>query len=56
MWLNRGKCFGGRNQKKRDGWMSVLFIYIVIRLFYVLITAATGAAAPGCSGTGNAAD
>ena len=36
--------------------MSVLVIYIVINFFNLLISAATGATAPGCSGTVNAAD
>ena len=36
--------------------MYHLFIYIVIIFFHFLISAATGAAAPGCSGTVNAAD
>ena len=35
--------------------MNHLFIYI-ITFFHFLIFAATGAAAPGCSGTVNAAD
>ena len=40
----------------RGGWVSVLFIYIVINFFSFSILAATGAAAPICSGTVNAAD
>ena len=35
------------------GWVSVLFNYSI---FYFLISAATGAATHGCSGTVNAAD
>ena len=38
------------------GWLDYLFIYIVITFFHFLVSAATGAAAPGCSGTVNAAD
>ena len=37
-------------------WMTHFFIYIVIKFFHSLISAATGAAAPGCSGTVNAGD
>ena len=40
----------------RGGWVSVLFFYIVIKIFHFFISAATGAAVPGCSGTANAAD
>ena len=36
--------------------MNHLFIYIVITFFHYLISGATGAVAPGCSGTVNAAD
>ena len=39
-----------------QGWMNHSFIYIVIAFFYFFIFAAAGAAAPGCSGTVNAAD
>ena len=38
------------------GWMNHLFIYIITTFFHILISAATGDAAPGCSGTVNAAD
>ena len=37
-------------------WMHNLFIYIVIKCFHFFISAAIGAAAPGCSGNVNAAD
>lgn len=37
------------------GWVSMLFIYI-IKLLSFLISGATGAATPGCSGTLNAVD
>ena len=36
--------------------MNHLFIYIVITFFHFLISAATIAAVPGCSGTVNAVD
>ena len=36
--------------------MNHVFIYIVITFFQFLRSAATGTAAPGCSGTVNAAD
>ena len=39
----------------RGGWVSVLFIYIVIKLVHFFISASTGVAAPGCNGTVNAA-
>ena len=34
--------------------MSVLLVYIVIQFLHIVTSAATGAVAPGCSGTVNA--
>ena len=42
--------------QERGGWVSVLFIYIGIKFFHCFVSAVTGVAAPGCSGTVNAAD
>ena len=38
------------------GWINHSFINVVITFFHFFISAATGAAAPGCIGTVNATD
>ena len=43
--------------KKRSGEVgSTIYSFIIVTFFHFLISAATGAAAPGWNGTVNAAD
>ena len=47
-------CFGMKIS--REGWLGVCFINLDCYYFHFLTSAATGAEAPDCSSTVNAAD